>query len=90
MDKQISIVGSDTDLGTLIRVQKERAFAGKKNNRVIYHTRYSAGFFNPENKRIGWYSSEQPVTSIVTTHTIAQMRKFLTEHGYEQWELSQI
>lgn len=90
MQQEISIMGSTSDFGVLVRVQKERAFAGKKNFRAVFHTRYEAGFYNPNSKTIGWYGSEKPVTTTVTTHTLPQMRNFLKENGYTNWTIEQI
>jgi hypothetical protein len=90
MQQEISIMGSTADFGFLVRVQKEKAYAGKKNCRAVFHTRYTAGFYNPNNKTIAWYGSEKPVTTIVTTHTLSQMKNFLKENGYIDWTIEQI
>lgn len=88
MSEEVKILGCDANFGKLQRVFKSRAFIGKKNVRGVYQTRYEAGFYNPEHKIIAWYGSEIPITTIVTTYTIARMRKFLNEHDYSEWQLS--
>ncbi len=88
MSEEVKILGCNTNFGELQRVFKSRVFVGKKNVRGAYQTRYEAGFYNHEHKIIAWYGSEIPITTIVTARTIAQIRKYLNEQGYVEWELS--
>ena len=90
MQQEVNIIGNTSDFGVLVRVQKEKTFAGKKSFRAVFHTRYTAGFYNPNSKPIAWYGSEKPVTTIVITHTLSQMKKFLVDHGYTDWTIEQI
>lgn len=87
--KRVSFIlgfwGDENNLGTLLRVQKGRVFAGKnrKYNRAIYHTCYEAIFYNPEEKSLGKISSEQDFTAKLTTKTKSMMKKILKEKGFD-------
>ena len=87
----VSFWGNEDNLGTLLKVQKSRVFAGKNReyNRAIYHTCYEAIFYNPEEKSLGKISSEQDFTAKLTTKTKSIMKKILKEKGFENFEIEE-
>ena len=92
MDKNyVSFWGNEDNLGTLLKVQKSRVFAGKNReySRAIYHTCYEAIFYNPEEKPLGKISSEQDFTAQLRTKTKSMMKKVLKEKGFniEEFEV---
>ena len=92
MDKNYVLFwGNEDNLGTLLKVQKSKVFAGKNReyNRAIYHTCYEAIFYNPEENSLGKISSEQDFTAKLTTKTKSMMKKVLKEKGFniEEFEV---
>lgn len=91
MEKKISYLGSESNLGELLSVKKGRYFAGISKSapgrKALYRTLYEARFYNSSNKVVAWLGSDKPCSTIATTHSKATMTKFLIENGYKDFEI---
>jgi hypothetical protein len=72
--------------GELLRIRKGKYFAGiskiQLGRKALQRIQYTALFYDPKEKVLGFIGSNKPFTFSKTTHTKGAMKRFLNENGY--------
>jgi len=78
--------------GILLRVWKGKLNGGKSpiTNKQLKRTYYTATFYKEGEQIKGYIGSEKPFTFEHTEYTKANIKRFLNEHGYTNFEIEEM